>query len=78
MDSSSIVIIEAIIIAIVTGVLSGVLSAMGTINSMKVHIDYIREAIDKHDKRLEQVEAEQHRIAGAVGVNGPPPQTVNL
>ena len=68
----SIAIVEAIVIAIVTGVLSGVLSAFGTISSMRVHIEYIRQAIEKHDRRLSAVEREQHQIAGAVGVQHPP------
>ena len=72
METESIVVVEAVVIAVVTGVLSGVLSAFGTIASMKVHIEYIRKSIEKHDQRLSAVEREQHQIAGAVGVTTPP------
>lgn len=61
--------ISAAVIAVVTGIITGALSSLGTVSSMRVHIEYIRSAIERHDARLLEVEKEQHKIAGAIGVN---------
>lgn len=58
--------IEAAVVAMITGLITGGLSSIGTITSMKIHIDYIRKAIDSHDVRLSSVEKEVHEIAGTV------------
>ena len=68
-------VITAAMVAIVTGVITGALSSLSTISSLRVHIDYIRQSLDRHDSRLMEVEKEQHRLAGAVRAKMAHPST---
>lgn len=61
-------IITAAMVAVVTGIITGIISSASTISSLRVHIEYIRESLDKHDARLREVEKEQHRVASSLGV----------
>lgn len=55
-----------IIVAIVSGVMTGIVSSMGTVSSLKVHIQYLRETIEKHDVRLRAVEKDSHTLVAAI------------
>lgn len=66
-------ILQTIIIAVMTGLVSGGVGAIGTVKTMRVHIDYIRESIERHDARLRAVEREQHKMTGALNAQSSGP-----
>lgn len=64
--------VTAVIAAIVTGGVTGVISALGTVGALKVHISYIREALNRHDHRLRELEMKRASGHGAPDALLPP------
>ena len=48
--------IEEILIPIITAILTGAIASMTTIASIKVHIQYLREAINRAHDRIDNIE----------------------
>lgn len=44
--------IETLVTAIGTAVITGGLSAWGTVAALRVHIDYLRSSIERHDVEI--------------------------
>lgn len=59
-------VITAVIAAVVTGVVTGLISSLGTVSAIRVHIQYLRETLQKHDERLRDVERDTRQVVGAL------------
>lgn len=62
----------AVVAAVVTGAVTGLISSISTVSSLRVHIQYLRETLQRHDERLREVEREQREVLGLVKGKGPP------
>jgi hypothetical protein len=49
------VVIAAVISASVTGIVSAVLSSLFTTAGMRVHIQYLREIVERHERNITHV-----------------------
>jgi hypothetical protein len=48
--------LEKIAPALVVGIITGGISSFGTVSAMQVHISYLRESIERHDKSIENLQ----------------------
>lgn len=56
-------IIIPVVVAVVSGVVTGMVSSMGTVAALRIHIEYLRESVQKHDARLRTMEREVSVLA---------------
>ena len=63
-------VITAVIAAVVTGIVTGLISSLGTVSAIRVHIQYLRETLHKHDERLRDMERNTHQLVGAIEKSG--------
>jgi len=56
----------AVVGAVVTGAVTGIISSMGTVSAIRVHIQYLRETLQKHDDRLRDVERDTRMMAARI------------
>ena len=52
-------IFTAVIVSTLTAVVTGVIASVGTVKSLKVHIDYLRDGQGKLDTRVTNLEAKR-------------------
>lgn len=46
--------VTEIVSVIVSSVLTGIVSTMGTVKALGVHIAYLRESLDRHERAIER------------------------
>lgn len=47
---------ETIVVSILSAVGAGIVATIGTVKSLNVHIDYIKEGLNKLDSRVRELE----------------------
>tara|TARA_R110001599_G_scaffold287356_2_gene489918 strand:+ start:10617 stop:10814 length:198 start_codon:yes stop_codon:yes gene_type:complete len=58
---------DAIIMVIITSILTGGFSAISTVMALKVHIDYIRESLTRHEHAIDRAHKRLNSIERMIG-----------